>query len=191
MKRSLAQQRALGYLERKGTQADWAAVQLDVAKTFARLESLIEAIDETMVRQAPLGGGWSIYQVVDHLVESHRPAVEQVQRALAGEDPGAAIPAGLLSARPYVRQWRALVDALKNVHHGFLAALTAGIDGQMGGRIPVVMVVREAVEDEDAAPGGEVREWIEPLDPKAFAIALKAHSLEHVAQIQRILASMA
>lgn len=46
---------------------------------------------------------------------------------------------------------------------------------------PVVMVVRCATGD----GGTEPVEWIERLDWKAYALAIRVHVLEHIMQIRR------
>ncbi len=177
------QQQALRYLERKGTHASLESIRRRVRQTFARLEEVLDSLDPSQAATSPEPGRWSCHEIVDHLVESHRPAVEQLRVCLRGEDPGEPIPAGLLSADPGSKSWAQLVAELKAVQSSFAAILDGATDLPSASRVPVVMVVKAATADGST----ETLEWIERLDWKAFAVATRAHTLEHVVQLERTL----
>lgn len=181
------QQRALDYLERKGTQASAADVRGQMEKAFTRLEARLESLAGHPTHDRPSEHVWSLVEIVDHLVESHRPAVVQLRAALRGEDPGPPIPAGLVSDAARSVGWSETVAALQAVHRSFLDALSEAADpsaigGPSSSKIPVVMVVR--AEASDGTP--EVLEWVEELHWKAFAVAFRVHTLEHLAQLDRV-----
>jgi hypothetical protein len=71
------QEAALRYAREKGTEAPVASIRERMARTFAQLEALLAALPEGAVRRRPAPGRWSVQEIVDHLIESHRPAVDQ------------------------------------------------------------------------------------------------------------------
>lgn len=179
------QRRALAYVRAKGTDAPAAEVRRRVGLAFGELESMMDAVPEELAARRPEPAVWSPHEIVDHLVESHRPAVRQLELLLAGQDPpGGAIPAGLLSQDPLRRPWRSLADELRAVHGDFLALLAgAGDTTPAASRAPVEMVVRCATAD----GGSEPAHWIEHFPWKAFALVVGVHSREHAAQMRRVL----
>lgn len=187
MSRQLAweQKRALAYLRLKGAEASLDSLVGRIRATVSTLDETLEEVapDEAALRPAP--GAWSVHEVVDHLAETNRRAVEELASLLRGEVPtGGPIPAGLLSEKPLERPWPKVVAALKSTHERFLELLAgAGDDIPQEARARLVMVVK--VSDEEGVP--QPVEWIEELDWKSYAIALRAHTLEHVAQIRRTL----
>ena len=173
------QARASEYLRRAGTQAPVADIRRKVAETFRELDELVAGIPEEVVRVRPRPGRWCVQEVVDHLIVSHRPAGEELAGLLQGRVPeGDPIPASLQSPDAMEKEWPGLVREMSAVH-GRIASLVAEApeDTPLDARAPVVMVINGM-------------EWIEELDWKAFAMAFRAHSLEHVAQIRAILAEL-
>ena len=73
------QEAALRYVCEKGTQAPLASIRERMAQTFAQIEALLAALPEDAVRRRPAPDRWSVQEIVDHLIESHRPAVGQLQ----------------------------------------------------------------------------------------------------------------
>jgi hypothetical protein len=180
------QARALAYIRAKGTEAPLARVRERVVAAFVEIEALLGSIGEAEARARPLPG-WCVQEVVDHLVESHRPAVDQLEAVFAGRPPGEAIPAGLLSADPLGRSWSALLGDLRAIHARLLARL-AGEDAPAGSaRIPVVMVVKVREPDGSLVPA----HWVDEFDAKAFALLAGLHTREHTNQVRRILAAVA
>lgn len=173
------QTRASEYLRRAGTRAPVADIRRKVAETFRELDELVAGIPEEVVRIRPRPGRWCVQEVVDHLVVSHRPTVEELAALLQGESPeGGPIPASLQSPDVMEREWPGLVREMSAVH-GRLAALVAAApeDTPLQARAPVVMVINDL-------------HWIEELDWKAYAMAFRAHALGHAAQIRAILAEL-
>lgn len=182
------QRRALDYVRAKGSRAPAAEVRGRVARAFAELEALLDAIPEARTGRRPDPATWSLHEVVDHLIESHRPAVRELELALAGSSPeGGPIPAGLLSPDPFRRDWPAAVAELRQVHGDFLALLSgAGDETPTTARVAVEMVVRCATPD----GGSEPVHWIDRFDWKAYALLVALHSREHAGQVQRVLARL-
>jgi DNA-directed RNA polymerase specialized sigma24 family protein len=179
------QTRAMDYLRRHGTESPLADLRRRVEETFRDLAALLREILETSVRVRPGPGRWCVQEVVDHLVASHRPAVDELADLLRGVSPtGGPIPASLQRPDAMERDWRDLVDELDRVH-GDIAALLAGApDGPPGpARAPVAMVVKARGED------GKVRpvQWTEELDWKAYVLGVRVHALQHAAQIRKTL----
>jgi len=180
------QQRALGYVRKRGSEAPVDAIRERVAGTYALLDALIEPIPTDVARDHRSTSAWSIQEVVDHLVESDRPAVEQLAQLLAGQSVDEAIPASLQSAAPLAKDWDDLRAQLRGIHRDLVAMLAAASgDEPTTATAPVQMVVKCAGPDGTLEPVA----WLERFDWKAFAILLHAHSREHIAQIQRILAA--
>ncbi len=182
------QQRALDYLRRKGTEAPVAQLRDHLAATFRELESLLEVVPATWRAASPGPGRWSVHEVVDHLVVSHRQAVEQLRLLVAGTRPGEAVPPGLQSERPLDRAWDDLVAELRAIHRVFVELVSAAPETlALDLKAPIAMVVKVASESGELAPLA----WEHELDWKAFAQAFRSHTLEHRGQIARNLDELA
>jgi len=177
------QLRALDYLRRAGSEAPVASIRQRVVATFGEVEGLLGGLDEAVVRRRPAVGKWSVLEVVDHLVLSHRPAVDDLARLIAGEDVEEAVPASLQSEDPHGWGWQQRYADLVAVHRDLLAHLDGADDSTpQTATTPIVMVVKCATDD----GGVEVVEWVERFDWKAAALAIRVHTLEHTAQLRRI-----
>lgn len=181
------QEAALRYVREKGTEAPLASIRERMTKTFTQIEALLASLPEEAVRIRPAPGRWSVHEIVDHLLESHRPAVDQLRDLLRGErPPGGPVPASLLSADPLGHSWPNLLRELSGIHRELLALLdSASEETPLTAKAPVVMVVKVREEDGSLTPV----EWTADFDWKAFTILLRAHTLEHLAQIERTLRS--
>lgn len=181
------QQKALAYLRKRGTEEPMAVVRDRVGRAFAAIETVLATIDPDAARRRPAPGKWCVQEVVDHLIESHLPAIDQLEALIAGRRPaGGAIPASLLSADALEKSWSELLEELKEVHRRFLAVLERASDtSDLAVKVPVIMVVKVTAPDGALEP----REWTEELDFKAYAVALAAHTREHQAQIERVVVS--
>ena len=181
------QRLALAYARHAGTEAPVDKIRGKMAETFAQLESLVEVIPAATARNRPSPAGWSIHEIVDHLVESHRPAVEELEMLVRGESPTSGpVPAGLQSENPEGVPWSQMVARLRQVHADLLAAMDRGTaETPLEAKAAIAMVVK--CQDED----GSMRpvHWQEAFDWKAYSILLRAHTLEHVQQIRRLLDS--
>lgn len=170
------QSQALDYLRRKGTEAPLERLREHVAATFRDIEALLDSVPPGLRALRPGLSRWSVQEIVDHLVESHRPAVEQLREMVAGRRPTTgAIPAHLQSVAPLDRPWEDLVEDLKGIHRALLSLLDEASDGtSLGVTAPVVMVVQSI-------------EWEQELDWKAYVQAYRGHTAQHRAQIVRTL----
>jgi hypothetical protein len=179
------QTRAMDYLRRHGTEAPVADLRRRVEETFRDLSVLLRKVPESSVRIRPRPGRWCVQEVVDHLVASHRPAVDELADLLRGVNPSCdPIPASLQRPDVMERDWRELVDELDRVHGDFAALVAGAPDAPPGpARARVVMVVKARGED------GEVRpvQWGEELDWKAYVLGVRVHALEHAGQIRATL----
>jgi hypothetical protein len=178
---------ALEYLQRKVTDAPVAKLLAGLRSTFRTFESTVERVPEALRPRRPVPAAWSVHEIVDHLVETHRPAVLELRALCGGVCPdGGPIPARLQSANPFDRPWADLVVELKDIH-----AQVTGLVEQAGDttpaavKAPFVMVV---TIDGPGAP--EVIEWVDALDWKAYAQALRIHTHEHGAQVERTVAAL-
>lgn len=182
------QARALEYISRHGTEAPFAEIRRRVAKTFADLAARLDSLPEETVGKKPAPAAWSVQEVVDHLVESNRPAIGELESLLAGREPaGGPIPASLQSAAPLARPWRELAEELKRVNARFLATLDGASEATpQQARAPVVMVVKCALGDGSLEPV----HWVQSFDWKAYALLVRVHTLEHLHQIERSLAAV-
>jgi hypothetical protein len=134
-------------------------------------------------------GEWTIQDIVDHVVETYRPGLDELWCLLAGRrPPGEPIPASLRSRAPLLRPWSWLRDELLRLHAEVLRTLGAvPADFTTDARAPVVMVVN--ITDEYGAT--RPLHWIEDLDWKAYAIvSWRLHAIDHLKQAKRVLAAM-
>ena len=173
---------ALDYLRRKGTAAPASKLVSGLRSTFQKFEQAIDRVPEALRTQRPTARSWSVHEIVDHLVESHRPAEAELRTLCAGVSPvGGPIPARLTSSNAFERPWATLVHELKRVHANVLdIVIGAGNATSVAARAPFLMVVKVR-----GATGPEVLEWVEALDWKAYAQALRVHTHEHLAQVER------
>ena len=182
------QVRALDYARRRGTEGTLHEIRERVRGTYAAVEALVDSVPADLAARRPAVGAWSVHEVTDHLVESDRPAAEQLRRLLAGDSVDEPIPASLLSTDPHARSWDALRRELRDVHATLLALLDAADEtASLEPTSTVVMVVRCADADGVLRPV----HWLQRFDWKAFAILVHAHNREHLGQMQRTLAAVA
>ncbi|HEX9420064.1 MAG TPA: DinB family protein [Methylomirabilota bacterium] len=177
------QVKAKEYLHAKGTRLTASQVRERVTAGFAALEAFLDGVTEAEARTRALPGEWTVHEVVDHLVETHRPSLEELRDLLAGRrPPGAPIPAGLQSSDPMARPWPELVAELRRIQALVVATLESVPDTLTDARAPVVMVIN--VKDAD---GRETPlHWIEELDWKAYAVIFRLHVLDHLGQARKV-----
>lgn len=178
------QQKAMEYLHDKGTQLSAAEIHERVGAAFAASEHALAGLSAAEAGARPLAGEWTIQEVVDHLVETHRPSLDELHELLDNRRPASGpIPASLQSADPMGRPFADLVRDLEAVHAEILGVLSRAPDRMTDARAPVVMVIN--VKEDD----GELRplHWIEELDWKAYAVIFRLHELDHLNQIKKTL----
>lgn len=182
------QVKAKTYLLEKGTRAPVAQIRERVADAFAAMDALLESVTETQARRVPGEGEWSLHEILDHLVETHPRALEEMRALLANRhSPVSPIPAGLQSAAPMARRWDDLREGLRRIHAEVLDVLAAAPDRPTEARAPVVMVINTRGAD------GKVTalHWNEECDWKACAVIFRLHELDHLGQARRTLRRMA
>ena len=135
-------------------------------------------------------GEWTIQEIVDHLVETYRPGVDELRCLLAGQrPPGEPVPASLQSKAPHLRPWPWLLGELHRLNADVLGLLAAvPPQFETTARAPIVMVVNVP------RPGGgfDPLHWVEDLDWKAYAIASwRLHPIDHLNQAKKVLAGKA
>jgi hypothetical protein len=182
------QLRALDYLKRKGTDAPADEIRRQVAGAIAKIEEVVDAVPVSLREVSPGPGKWSVHEILDHLIESHRPALSQLESLLQGRTPETpAVPASLQSADPFSRTWGELVKALDSIHDSLWDLLWEATDAHpLDVRAPIVMVVKVTRPDGSVEPV----QWEERLDWKAFVQALRVHTLEHLSQVTRTVAEV-
>jgi hypothetical protein len=182
------QLRALDYLQRKGTEAPAERIRQQAAESLGKFEAATVAVPAALRQASPGPGRWSVHEIIDHLVESHRPAIDQLRSLLEGRTPETgAIPANLQSADPLSRSWNELVAELEGIHRSILNLTESATDAHsLDVRAPIAMVVKVQHPDGSVEPV----EWEERLDWKAFVQTLRVHTLQHLAQIERTLAEV-
>jgi len=178
------QVKAKTYLLEKGTRAPVAQIRERVADAFAAMDALLESVTETQARRVPGEGEWSLHEILDHLVETHPRALEEMRALLANRhSPVSPIPAGLQSAAPMARRWDDLREGLRRIHAEVLDVLAAAPDRPTEARAPVVMVINTRGAD------GKVTalHWNEECDWKACAVIFRLHELDHLGQARKAL----
>ncbi len=182
------QRAALAYLEQRGSQASVESIAERLRSTLDQVEQIVGDISPMKALAKPPGGGWSVLEVVDHLVASHEPATEELRQLIAGDSvTGEPIAASLQSAQPGVVQWSAHLENFRRVHGEFLSLVESARDCDSQATAPIAMDIK-CKNPED----GELKtvEWTERLDWKAYAIGVRMHVHEHLPQIRRTLAAV-
>jgi hypothetical protein len=183
-----AQARARAYFESKSTLTP-AQVREQIVGAFDALDVVLAGVPPDRATARPLPGEWSIGEIVDHLVETYRPGVDELRCVLAGQrPPGAPIPAGLQSKAPRLRPWAWLLDELRRVHRDVVDLIAAvPADFRTDARVPIVMVVNVTGGDGLTRP----LHWVEELDWKAYAMASwRLHAIDHMKQARTVLAAL-
>jgi DinB superfamily len=183
-----AKAKAREYFAARGTLAPAAALRERIAEAFESLEAFLDTVPPAATARTATAGEWTIHEIVDHLVETHRPGLDELWCLLAGRrPPGEPIPAGLQSKTPLVRPWVWLRGELARVHGEILRTLGAvPSDFATAARAPIVMVVNVADERGKVVPV----HWIEELDWKAYSITWRLHVIDHLKQAKRVLAAL-
>jgi hypothetical protein len=178
--------KAREYLATRGTRAAPAAIHERVAAAFVALREFLEAVPPDAAMRRTLPDEWSVQEIVDHLLETHRPGLDELRCLLAGQrPPGPPIPAGLQSKAPRLRPWPWLCAELARLHDVILDVLAAvPTDFQSDARAPLVMVVNVPGPDGRLVP----EHWIEELDWKAYTVVWRLHVLDHLGQAKKVLA---
>jgi DinB superfamily len=177
--------KARDYLRTRGTLMASAVIHERVQAAFAALEAFLDTVPPDRAARSGPPGEWTIQEIVDHLLETHRAGLDELRCLLAGRrPPGEPIPAGLQSKAPLLRPWSWLRAELQRVHGEISRMLaSAPADFTAEARAPLVMVVN--VPD----PNGRTMpvHWVEDLDWKAYAIVWRLHVLDHLNQAKKVL----
>lgn len=183
-----ARARALEYFATNGTQAPAAQIHERVSAAFASLGAALTGVSAAQAARRPIPGEWSAQEIVDHLLETHRPGVDELRCLLAGQrPPGEPIPAALQSKAPLLRPWPWLLDELRRIHRDVLDLIGAvPADFETDARVPIVMVVNVALADGTNRP----LHWVEDIDWKAYAlVSWRLHAIDHMKQVRKVLAA--
>lgn len=182
-----AVEKAREYFRTKATPVPVDVLRERIAEPFGAVESLL-TLSAAQAARATIPREWTIQEVVDHLVETYRPGLDELWCLLAGRrPPGEPIPASLQSKAPLLRPWPWLVDELRRVHAEVLRTLAAvPPDFRTDAKAPLVMVVNV----KDAQGKTTPLEWVEDLDWKSYAIvSWRLHAIDHLKQARKILAA--
>lgn len=183
-----AKEKAREYFRTKATQLTAPVIRERVADALGAFEEFVAPLPAAQAARATIPGEWTIHEVVDHLLETYRPGLDELWCLLAGRrPPGEPIPASLQSKAPLLRPWPWLLDELRRVHAEVLRTLGAvPADYATGARAPLVMVVNV----KDAQGHTTPLHWIEDLDWKAYAIvSWRLHAIDHLNQARKVLAA--
>jgi hypothetical protein len=185
--RETAQTRARDYFLKNGTQATAATVRARTGTAFEALERFLDTVPHAVTARRTIQREWSIHEVVDHLVETDRPSLDELWCLLGGHrPPGHPIPAALQSKAPLARPWPWLLRELRSVHADFLDAVSAvPADFATDAHAPIVMVVNVQDEAGHTVPFS----WIEELDWKSYVIVQRLHAIDHLNQAKKVLAA--
>ena len=182
------QAKAREYLHRKGTLLAPSVIRERVSAAFEATEAFLGGVSEGEARRRPAPTEWCVQEVVDHLVETHRPSLDELRCLLRGERPAAGpIPASLQSRAPLERPWPELLAELGRLHAEILELLVRIPDDfTSSARAPVVLVINAKNADGSESP----LHWVEELDWKAYAVIFRLHEIDHVNQARRALSAL-
>src|SRR5216117_4538878 len=121
-----AMERAREYFRTKSSEAPVPVLCERIAEAFRSVEDLMTTLPAAQAACATIPGEWTIHEIVDHLVETYRPGLDELWCLLAGRrPPGEPIPASLQSKAPLLRLWSWLRAELARVHGEILCTLAA------------------------------------------------------------------
>jgi len=178
------QVKAKAYLRDKGTEAPVAQIRERVGEAFAAMDELLDSVSEARASQRREDGEWCVHEVLDHLVETHPLALEEMRAVMANRhSPVSPIPAGLQSASPMSRSWDDMRGVLRRLHAEVLDVLAGASDRPTEARAPIIMVINVRQADGSVKP----LHWIEHCDWKACAVIFRLHEMDHMTQIRKAL----
>ena len=180
--------RVRDYLRDNGTLAPTALIRRRVTTAFENLEHFLRAADPTCAARRAWPAEWSLHEIADHVVQTHRPSRDELRDLLAGRRPaGPPIPASLQSKDPLARPWPALLDDLARVHADIVADLAAAPDDfPTHVRAPVIVVINAEATDGSTVP----LSWDDEIDWKAYAVFLRLHAIDHLNQARKVLTAL-
>lgn len=180
--------RVRDYLRDNGTQAPTALIRRRVATAFDNLEKYLRAVDADRAARRAWPAEWSLHEIADHVVETHRPSRDELRDLLAGRRPaGPPIPASLQSKDPLARPWPVVLDDLARVHAEIVADLDAAPDDwPTDVRAPVLVVMNAETSDGTIVP----LTWEDEIDWKAYAVFLRLHAIDHLNQARKVIAAL-
>jgi hypothetical protein len=183
-----AKRKAREYFDAQATLTP-SALRKKVGNALHALEAFFASVDATRAVRRAWPTEWSLHEIADHVVETHRPSLDELWCLLAGQrPPGEPVPAGLQSKAPLTRPWPWLLRELASVHGEVLAALDAvPADFTTDARAPLVMVVNVPDESGASVP----LHWVEELDWKSYAVVLRLHANDHLNQAKKVAAALA
>src|SRR5207237_7644259 len=128
------------------SQASVAELRERIAEPTGAVEALLTPLSAAQAARATIPGEWTIQEVVDHLVETYRPGLDELWCLLAGRrPPGEPIPASLQSKAPLLRPWPWPLDELARMHAEVQTPLAAvPHDFRTAATAPLVMVLNAA-----------------------------------------------
>jgi hypothetical protein len=183
-----AQERARAYFASKRALTP-SEVREQIVAAFEALDAVLATVSPTRAAERPQPGEWSVQEVVDHLVETYRPGVDELRCVLAGQQPpGEPIPAALQSKAPLLRPWSWLLTELRRAHRDVVELIEAvPAEFRTEARVAIVMVVNVTRPDGSTRP----LHWVEEIDWKAYALASwRLHAIDHMKQARKILAAL-
>lgn len=183
-----AKEKAREYLRTKGTDLPVPLIRERIAEALRAFDEFLASLSAEQAARATIPGEWAIHEIVDHLVETYRPGLDELWCLLAGRrPPGEPIPAGLQSKAPLLRPWPWLLDDLQRVHAEVLKTLAAVPDDfKTEAKAPLVMVINVKDAREKTTP----LTWVEDLDWKSYAIvSWRLHAIDHLNQARKVLAA--
>src|SRR5687768_14928971 len=180
MDEAAAQAKAREYFRTRCTEVTAQAIRDGVRDACTALDAFLETVPAPAAARRPAPGAWSAQEVVDHLIETYRPGLDELLCVLAGENPpGEPIPAGLQSKAPMLRPWPWMLRELRTLHADVAAALANAPEDVGTARAPIVMVVNVKALDGSFTP----IHWIEALDWRAYAmVSWRLHPIDHLKQ---------
>jgi len=180
--------RAHDYLRDNGTLAPTAAIRRRVTQAFENLEKFLRGAEPRHAARRAWPAEWSLHEIADHVVQTHRPSRDELRELLAGRRPaGPPIPASLQSPDPLGRPWAAVLDDLARVHADIVADLAAVPDDcPTSVRARVVVVMNAEATDGTSVPLA----WEDEVDWKAYAVFLRLHTIDHLNQARKVLAAL-
>src|SRR3989441_9116390 len=184
-----AKEKAREYFRTKATELPLPVILERIADAVRAFEEFVLPLSAAQAARRSIPGQWTIHEVVDHVVETYRPGLDELWCLLAGQrPPGVPIPAGLRSKAPLLRPWPWLLDELRRVHAEVLKTLDAvPPDFQTDAKAPLVMVVNVKDAQEKTTP----LTWVEDLDWKSYAIvSWRLHGIDHLNQARKVLGPM-
>jgi len=182
--------RMIEYLNTRAAEMTGAAIRDRLRAATQELENVIAGVNPSEIRLRPIGGKWTIAEVVDHIAQTAVRAAEELRHLLAGRRPPLPpVYEALRSGAGDWAPWSELVEGLHDANRSLIELLSESVEPPQEGAPTVKTIMVATRMQADGTTGPQI--WVEELPWKEYALLHRLHLLDHRTQIKKLRAALA